>query len=297
MFKRIYVQNSGTAFGDSSSDLTTVPDLSVQLVDVATGEALDLSAEEGNSNNITTYDNVRLLFRDGDYVDQSPVIPTADLEITDFDYDAPQQQEVEVTVPSGPVGGDSWALKVTMVDSGNQPYPRRSYEIQVDDGESASSIATKFANAINNAIQSEINDYNEPSVSASASSDVVTITADEVGDIFDVATIDFDASGITTTENPTDGVGTPQQVDRYESDDDGTVGRYVQSTNLLGSLDGPATYVDSAGEYDLLTFTFPGDSEKAVNKSIADQTYIVALESAVTKDYSSFFDPRIVASG
>jgi hypothetical protein len=286
MFKRIYVQNSGTAFEDDGVNLnnyTSITDQSVQVIDAdAEPEAtIDVSADyNGSSNFVTDYDHIRLVFRDGEDVDVSPVIDVSSLEVSDLTYAAPQQQEVEVEVPSGPVGGGTWGIKVTALESGAQPYPRRTYEVEVDDSEAAGDIATKFADAINNAPTSQINDYNEPSVEASASGAVVTITATEVGDIFDVAVQDFTPVDISTTTNPTDGVGTPEQVAEYEHRDDGTLGRYVESTNILGSLPGPATYASDSGEYDLLTFTFDGDAEKAVNKSMERQTYIVALEQS-----------------
>jgi len=233
------------------------------------------------------------------------------VEVSILDYLTPQQQQTDVGVPSGPTGGDTWAIKVTAEESGTQPFPRRTFEVQVDDGEAAADIVTKFADAINT-FPTQINDENEPTISANDNGSTLEITADDVGDIFDVATRGFDANSITVVTNPTEGVGTPEQVSEREGEDDGTVGRYVQSTNLLGSLDGPATYTDPNGEYRLHTFSFDGDSEKAVNKSIARQSYIVALESAVLPnqtesatgaatddtidDYAEFLAPLIVAN-
>lgn len=322
-FKRIYVQNTGTAFEDNSSDLTTVPSKTVQLVNAGDtdpggsdpagadpGQTIDTSADVGAGLDISDYDAVRLLFRDADIldglIDQSPVIPVSELSVSDLAYAAPAIQQTDVEVPSGPSGGAFWTLKITNLESGNQPFQRRSFEVEVGDNESASDIAQKFADAINEA-EDSINDWEGASVTANANSAVVEITAKEAGDIFDVATRNFDEVSNSTVTQPTPGVGTPDQVARREADDDGTLGRYVESTNLLGSIEGPATYTDPAGQYDLLTFTFDGDSEKAVNKSIARQTYMVALESAVvanattggnsTNDYIDFLSPVIDASG
>jgi len=316
-FKRVYTQNTGTAFEDASSDLTTVPDKTVQLVNAgrstvgnaAPGDAIDVATEfESNSNTISDFDEVRLLFRDADIrdglIDQSPIVPVSELVMSDLTYTAPQQQQTDVDIPAASVD-DFWAIKIVNVESGNQPFEYRTFEVEVSNGDSASTIAQAFADAINNA-EDQINDYEGASVTANNNAGVLELTADDVGDIFNVATSGFEANSISTVTNPTEGVGTPEQVQRYEADDDGTLGRYVESTNLLGSIEGPATYADPSGQYDLLTFTFDGDSEKAVNKSIARQTYVVALESAVIGNattgadaainFAEFFAPVIEAT-
>jgi hypothetical protein len=322
-FSRIFVQNSGTAFEDDGiDDLTTITDQSVQLVNrgdntpssgSAPGETIDVSADVGNSLDVTSYDEVALVFRDstaGDsgLVETSPQIPTAELEMSYLAHADPSQQTVEVEMPSSPAVDDMWTIKITNLEQGHQPFPRRSYEVAALASDSSQDIAQKFADQINNA-EDSINDWEGASVTASASGGTLTLTADDVGDIFDVATRNFDASSINTTSRPDDGVGTPAQIREFERKDNGTLGRYVQSTNLLGSLPGPEEYVQSNGEYNLLTFQFPGDSEQAVNKTIARQHYVVALEAAVvgnatesagdggTDDFEEFFDPVIIASG
>jgi len=317
-FKRVYTQNAGTAFEDTSSDLTTVPNRTVQLINAgrstvgnaAPGDAIDTSEEVvTNGNDITAFDEVRLFFRDADIrdglIDQSPVIPVSELVMSDLTYTAPAQQQTDVDIPAASADG-FWSIKIVNVESGNQPFEYRTFEVEVSNGDSASTVAQAFADAINEA-EDQINDYEGASVTANNNAGVLELTADDVGDIFKVATQGFEANSITTVTDPTEGVGTPEQVQRYEADDDGTLGRYVESTNLLGSIEGPATYADPSGQYDLLTFTFDGDSEKAVNKSIARQTYIVALESAVIgnatdaggatgPDFAEFFAPVIEAT-
>jgi len=304
-FKRIYVQNNGNFSEDGSSDLTTGPDKTAHLVnagpattaDTDVGDAIDIAAENTNTNDITTFDNVRLAFRDGDFLDQSPVIPVSDLVVSDLTYTAPSQQQTDVDIPAASADG-FWSIKIVNVESGNQPFEYRTFEVEVSNGDSATTIAQAFADAINEA-EDQINDYEGASVTANNNAGVLELTADDVGDIFKVATQGFEANSITTVTDPTEGVGTPEQVQRYEADDDGTLGRYVESTNLLGSLPEPPTYVQSGGQYDLLTFTFDGDSEKAVNKSIARQTYVVALESAVITNstgFDTFLDPVTEAS-
>lgn len=304
-FKRIYVQNTGNFSEDGSSDLTTVPDKTVHLVnygpsttaDTKVGDAIDIAAENTDTNDITAFDNIRLLFRDGDYIDQSPVIPVSELEVSDLTYTDPQQQQTDVDIPT-PSSDGFWTIKITNVESGNQPFERRSFEIEVLSGDTASNVSQKFADAINQA-EDQINDYKGASVTANNASGVLELTANDTGDIFDVATRNFEPNSISTPTNPTSGTGTYEQVHRYEQDDDGTVGRYVESTNLLGSLPGPAKYANKNGNYDLLTFTFHGDSDNTVNKSIARQTYIVALESAVITNstgFDTFLDPVTVAT-
>jgi len=143
---------------------------------------------------------------------------------------------------------------------------------------------------------------------ASMSSEVLRLTAIDTGDIFDVATRNFNADSVTTRFSPNDGVGTPAQISDYEREDRGTLGNYVQSTNLLGSLPTDPEYGQSSARYDLFTFQFPGDAEKAVNKTVERIHYIVALErtalnnatesngTAGVDDFTEFFDPVTFAS-
>lgn len=314
-FSRIFVQNSatnGNAFEDAGNTADSIPDKTVQLVDVSTSETVDTSAQVGSSNDITDFDEVRLAFRDSTIGDNglaelSPVIPVSELRVTDLSYVAPIKQQTDVTMPSSPATTEMWTLKITNLEQGHQPFPRRSYEVEVKSGDSSSDIATKFADAINNA-EDQINDFNGASVSANANNAVLELTGDDVGDIFDVATRNFEADSITEVNGSNLGVGTYEQVSKYEQDDRGTLGNYVQSTNLLGSLPDDPEYADSSGEYDLLTFEFPGDSNQAVNKSIDPQYYVVALESSVVSaateangdasidDFREFFDPVTVTA-
>lgn len=321
-FSRIFVQNSGTAFEENVSDLTSFTDQTVQVINAgpteptngaAEGETINTSADVGNSLDVTDYDNIRLAFRDSTVeasLDQSPLIPTSDLEVSLLSYAAPQQQVSEVQLPTTATVDETWRVKVTNEESGNQPFPRRSFEVTAEASDSTENVVDKFVSTINNAPDSAINDFNPVTVTASKSgTDTLVLTADGIGDIFDVATDGFEEVSLSVTTNPTDGVGTYEQVSKYEEDDRGTSGRYVQNTNLLGSLPEPPAYADPNGQYTLHTFQFPGDSEKAVNKSIARMHYIVALESAVmanqteansdanTDDYVEFFNPVVVASG
>jgi len=310
-FSRIFVQNTGTAFEDGgTSDFNNLPDQTVQLIDTVAGESINTSAEVGSNNDITDFSRVQLAFRDSTIADNglvelSPVIPVGELEMTNLSHANPQQQQVTVTIPSTGAVDKMLTVKITDLEQGHQPFNRRSYQVEAKSSDTDAEVAQKFADAINEA-EDQINGFEGASVSASTSGADLILTANQVGDIFDVATRNFDPS-ITTNTNPTDGVGTYEQVSKYEQNDRGTLGNYVQSTNLLGSLPEDPEYAHPSGEYDLLTFSFPGDSEKAVNKSIDSQHYIVALEAAVlgnatessgdagTDDFVEFFDPVIVS--
>lgn len=319
MINEVFVQNTGTAFeDDGTTDLTGIPDLSVQLVNLgrdvdggyAYGETIDTSAEVVAGRTIEDYDTVQLVFRDGDTeaeVFKSAPLDVATLEVSDVAYAAPAEQVTEVEIPSGPTGGDFWTIKITNLESGAQPFDYRSYEVEVEDGEAAADIVQKFVDAINNR-EDSINDFEGSSVTAavnSGDSTILDLTANDVGDIFDVATQEFDAVSIDTTTNPTIGQGTYEQVLDYEERTRGTLGRYVQPNNILGALEQPTLYADTSGEYDLLNISAENDYDKGMNKSIQRLVYMVALESAVVgnatvtntdEDYIEFLAPKIVAS-
>lgn len=134
---------------------------------------------------------------------------------------------------------------------------------------------------------------------------LLRLEAKDLGDIFSVATQDFEADSITVTQNPTLGQGTYEYVKKAEEVNAASSGRYVQQSPLLGKQPEFPTYADSSGKYDLLTLTADGDYEKAINKSRQKLQYTIALESAVVsnatgsnpEDFITWFDPKIVAQG
>lgn len=309
----VFVQNTGTAFEDGgTTDFTGIPDLSVQLVNAgkdvtngsAYGETID-TATDVNTNSLTVadYDKIQLVFRDSNTdaeVFKSPVLEVDTLEVSDLLYTPSQVQVTEVEMPAAPTGGETFTLKITNLESGAQPFEYRSYEIEAEDGDSAANVVTKFVAAINSR-EDSINDFEGSSVTAAVNngdSTKLDLTANDVGDVFDVATQNFDPVSVSTT-NPTMGVGTYEQVLRAEENTRGTLGRYVQSTNILGSLPEPPTYADPANNYDLLNITAENDYDQSMNKSVQRITYLVALEesSVATSNYTDFLDPKIVASG
>lgn len=423
-FSNIFVQNSNTAFEQNVSNYNDINDLTVQVANVgdaepssgaSTGETIDTSADLGSGLDVTDYDEVQLVFRDASnsIVDVSPPIPVSDLEASWLLYFYPSQQVTNVNFPSSPASDDRWTVKVTDLEKGHQPFPRRSYEVLVESGFTNEQIVEAFVDAINNR-EDQINNYQGASVLAgvtygtdahvalgtpstgddfnltvestqyttavvggdelqtfydfynehadtilqnhgvdirvdvggnsdlfiyqaegygldlsfgndidasitggngtsiasttdASGTEELRLQGENVGDIFDVATRNFEEDSITTQFTPNDGVGTYEQVSSYEEKDRGTSGRYVQSTNVLGSLPAPPSYANQNGRYDLFTFQFPGDSDKGVNKTIDRQHYIVALEQAVmnnastsngtsgVEDFTEFFNPVIIS--
>lgn len=415
MLREVFVQNTGTAFEDGgTTDFTQVPDLTVQVVNVgrdvtngaAYGETIDTSADVGNSLDVSDYTKIKLLFYDASekLVLQSGPLDVSTLEVSDLSYTAVQQQVTFVEIPA-PSSDDFWTIKITDEESGAQPYPRRSYEIEVESADSAPDAINKFITSINSR-EDSINDYLGSSVYA-GDDQVATVTIDtfnggddftltidgssytetadtdqattfanfvssyqttifdthgvrvsvdsnddlqlemvngqltltdagdldvattgtlavtltdastktelrleakEVGDIFDVATQEFDPVNINTATTPTTGVGTYEQVSEHERKTRGNLGRYVQSTNILGSLEEPKTYAKTDGNYDLLNVTAKGDYDRSMLKDNDRNQYVIALESAVVanatdtdsnsvEDYIDWFSPKIIASG
>lgn len=325
MLTEVLVQNSGTfADDDGTDDLTGITDGTIQVVDVDAGETVSLGTEVNNGNDVTNYDRIRLYRRDGDTIVRSPVLDVDDLVVTNLAYQAPQEQQRTLTIPSGPAGGDSWTIKIVNAEDGHTPLDTfRSYEVEVDDNEAAGDIVNKFAEAIAQR-EDSINGYEGSSVTPVVSSysgsvsgidvdgglnaDELRLEANDDGtdgdlqDIFYVAAQDFDPT-IADTQDPRTGTGTYEQVLSLEESLDAYRGRYVEEDGLLGNLADLPTYAQSGGNYRILNFQYGGNNDRAINKSIDRQEVLVAAESAVsftdtdasgTDDYIEFFNPVIV---
>jgi hypothetical protein len=104
-----------------------------------------------------------------------------------------------------------------------------------------------------------------------------------------VTAIDGFTSTITVTPY-SEGSGYGQYVREMEEGTRGTYSDYYQETGLLGELsDGPEINATTTGNYLLYVVRVPNDQEDSINRSFKYSEIVLALGSAVSGSFDTFF--------
>lgn len=286
MSNSIYIQNSAGLEGDNAAinNPEDVADGKVVLLGIAGEGQVGL----GTSQEAPTRFQIVQGTPDADEnAIRSGIINKDDIVDAEFEnYRVATKQVTTIT----PVTGNSGraTLKITRIDQGFEQYPRSTYEIQVEAGDTASQIVTKFKNAIQEAKDkaSTINSPNRHIIEASGTSTLILTAIDpglhKTGTakrewISFVTGLEGDGAtdfSIASTTAPDPGSGEYEQIFEYENKAQGNFGFYNTETPYAQR---PPQYASEAVDYDLLILSVKTNAEKSVNKSFALHQHVIAL--------------------
>lgn len=218
---------------------------------------------------------------------KSGIINFDDIERVSFEpYRAATQQVTTITPETG--NEDTITLKITRIDQGFEKYPRATYEIEQEEGDTAAQIAQKFVDAINDA-RDKASSINSPElhvVTAEEDGGDLVLTAEEpslhntgtpekkfysfVTGLEGEGTDEWD---VVATSSPDPGSGTYGLVYTYEGRAFGNFGfHYTEHYPQT-----PEHHADSGTNYDLLTLLVRNDSDDNINRSFRYHEYVIAV--------------------
>jgi hypothetical protein len=284
----VYTQNAGNVGGASGNGDFDSP------ADVPAGTIAFFPADGGSSISINdTTDNkfedqgeIQIVLGTPDGPRITNIIDAGDVTVSSLAHAAPAKQVTNVTPET--VSEDQYiTLKTTNLERGYEPYKRRSFTVEAEASDTVGDIVDKLVTAINNR-EDGLAGYEGSTVTAANNADVLQLTADEFGEIFDVG-VDFEAT-VNAATAPTEGTGTGEQVRSMEERVTAFYGRYNEEDPILGSLDDVDIYAVESNNYDLITIRQETDYDRAINKSARFQDVVLALEEGLDKTHvNSFF--------
>jgi hypothetical protein len=278
---QIFVQNTGTVGGNPAS-LPATPD------DVGEGEIVFFNGE-GSAINLSTdtysdHDEVILSTKIGGTVVQSSILTDKFDKLVAVPYAAPAAQVSDFTAPAAGGFEGYVSVKVTHRGSGGEPHDRVNASMYLYGTETATAIATK--------IQEELNNNPSSFFTVTRSGADLTITGEEPGLVFEVSLngMPFQGTDVTLTTAPTYGNGSYEDVLVAEHAVRGTYGRYYQEDGLMGTVPYLDEVSQPGGQYDLYNLLHKNNQDDAINKSFAYQQILIAVEDAAdTANLESFF--------
>lgn len=280
MSRSIFIQNStGLQASDGDvNDPNAVADGKVVLLGIDGGGQIGLGDGAAEAP-----DRFLIVRGTGDsHSRRSGIINKADIKRASFEPYAAATPQV-TTITFSTAGADDagpLSLKLTRLDQGFEQYPRVNYEIQVEEGDTATQIADKFRAAIasSKAIQPD-----RHFVTATGTATLI-LTADSIAInrqgtpvrefISFVSGLSGDLGTIAATTSPFNGTGTFGQVRVYEGQSFGNMGYNITETPYAQR---PEYHSASGTNYDLLTLEVKTNADLAINKSFEIHTHVIAV--------------------
>lgn len=288
---QVLVNTAGNEPGGSGgagdfADPGEVPDGTLAFFPPGDANSVDISSGTGNA--FTDYSMLQAVVGNdqGPPRRTNPFDPT-ETQVHSLAFQSGQVNKWEVDIAT--VSSETYlGVKITSEEEGSQPYPQRTATLHADSSMSAQAIAQDLAD--------KINEWEEPihegatgvtgdmDVTASASSGVLTISAENVGDFFHVATVgEYTPNSVTETQNPTQPSGTGSQVIEMEESVFGILGRTQVDDGILGRQPDPRVFADASNDYDLITLRVETNYDKSINPANRFQDIKLALETGVNK--------------
>lgn len=285
---QVFAQNAGAVGGTNGAGGFASPD-AVPADTIAffpTDGGASISINDTTDNKFEDQGEIQIVLGTPDGHRLTNVIDAGSVDVSSLAHSAPAQQVTEVT-PSAVSTDQFINLKITNLEQGYEPYQRRNFEIEAESSDTVSDLVDKFVTAINGREDGLVG-YEGSTVTATNNAGTLVLTADEVGEIFDVGA-DFDAS-VSTTTAPSAGTGSGADVISMEDRVTGLYGRFNEENNILGSLDGVDLFAVESNSYDLITIRQETSFDRAINVSAQYQDVVLALEVGLDKTHvNSFF--------
>lgn len=285
---QVFAQNAGEIGGTGGAGGFASPDAvpSDTIAFFPTDGGSSISLNDTTDNKFEDQGEIQIVLGTPDGHRVTNVIDAGSVEVSSLAHAAPAQQVTEVT-PSAVSTDRSLSLKITNLEQGYEPYPRRNFEIQAKSADSVSDLVDKFVTAINEREDGLVG-YEGSTVTASNNAGTLVLTADEVGEIFEVG-LDFEAT-VSTTTAPSAGTGSGADVIEMEDSVTSLYGRFNEENNILGSLDEVELFAVESNDYDLITIRQETNFDRAINVSAQYQDVVLALEVGLDKTHvNSFF--------
>jgi hypothetical protein len=288
----VLTQNEGNIGGGTSGnsnigngDFATpadVPDGIITFFPLS-GSSIDLT-----SNSLSDFNQVQAVLGtpDGRAPRRTQAFRPSETRVQALAHQSEQAQQTEVTPET--VSEETYVgLKIISIEEGNQPRPMRVADFFAQAGHSQQDIAQEFADIING-WEDPINAgahgvTGDMDVTASADSGTLTITAENAGDIFDVAVVGDHNPSITQAQDPKPGSGTGEQVIEMEESVRGILGRTQVENGLLGEQDDVRIFAEAGLDYDLVTLRIETDYDESINPANRFQDVKLALETSIDK--------------
>lgn len=126
------------------------------------------------------------------------------------------------------------------------------------------------------------------SVADTQAATTLSIVAKDYRTVFTTAHDGF--TGSFTVTPMSEGSGYGEFVRELEARTRGTYGNYYQDTGLLGSLgSAPEVRASSTGAYTIYVVRAPNDNDDSINRSFKYSEIVLAISSAVSGDFDTFF--------
>ncbi len=278
--QQTFVQNTGNVGGDPA-DLPATP------ADVANGEIVafaDGSPVDMSASTLSSFNEV-VLVRGTAYEPILSVIHSKGVRTVKNEYAAPQTQVTEVDFGGDATEAEEITFKVINLEQGYEPFPRVNASLYLEGDETAADLAQRIAD--------KINANERATVSVAVAGSVLTLTADEAGEVFEIGLTGkfFNDATVTVTNNPSTGNGSAESVKIAELATRGTYTRYNQEDNLLGSVDDPPTFADGSLNYDMFNVLHENDNDTAINRSFAYNQILIAVATGLdTANLENFLE-------
>ena len=210
-------------------------------------------------------------------------------------YKAPVRQVTRITPDAGFDGQP--VIKFTRVDKGFEPFERIAFHIDQKEDDTEADVAEKFADVINDADESTINDQKRKFVEASVDGSDLVITARFDNVSFNTAFDSEDSSGYEAAieVTPARGSGTPEELKDLEEMSWGNLSHHQRV--VLPQT--PNSFVKPGGTYDIVTIEYENNYDTALNKSFSHQEITFAFEEGELsndgQDFAAIFGAPVYA--